>query len=102
MRRVWLGAAAIAILVGLATAASSAGVGTFSCSHEGTIECLQLVQLLARRVGVVSGAMTMIILMSTVGMLRMLAIDDQQRAQDARDAFVERVGAEKARALLPE
>lgn len=81
----WLLAAGLA--VGLIAGHWAAGSGQSACaSGTAGLACLELTQTLAVRVGLFSGVMTMIVLLSYAGMLRMTVLDERRRATAAREA----------------
>jgi hypothetical protein len=81
--------AASGLLVGTLVAAVSVGTAAPFCPSgldgEG---CRGLVVTLAQRAGLVAGGATVLMVLLVAGLLRMLAQDDRDRAQRAREAYL--------------
>jgi hypothetical protein len=77
------------LLVGTLVAAVSVGTAAPFCPSgldgEG---CRGLVVTLAQRAGLVAGVATVLMVLLVAGLLRMLAQDDRDRAQRAREAYL--------------
>jgi uncharacterized membrane protein YedE/YeeE len=81
--------AAAGLLVGTLVAAVSVGTAAPFCpSGFAGEECRGLVVTLAQRAGLVAGGATVVMALLVVGLLRMLAQDDRDRAQRAREAYL--------------
>ena len=81
----WLLAAGLT--VGLIVGHWAAGSGQAVCaSGTAGLACLELTQTLAVRAGLFAGTMTMVVLLSSAGMLRMTVLDERRRAVMAREA----------------
>lgn len=98
MNRLTVGVVAAGVLAGLVVAVASVAAGTPICGSAGPADaCFDLVRTLSVRTGLVAGAMTVLMLLTVVGLLRMAAQDDELRAARADEAR-----AKGALRLLPE
>ena len=77
------------LLVGTLVAAVSVGTAAPFCpSGLAGENCRGLVVKLAQRAGVVAGGATVIMALLVAGLVRMLAQDDRDRAQRAREVYL--------------
>lgn len=74
--------AALGLLVGVVVAAAAAGAGVVGC-RAADPECLALTRTLSLRVGLVAGAAAVLMLLVVIGLLRMVAQDEDRRARTA-------------------
>jgi hypothetical protein len=77
------------LLVGTLVAAVSAGTAAPFCpSGLAGEDCRGLVVTLAKRAGLVAGGATVVMVLLVMGLVRMLAQDDRDRAQRAHEAYL--------------
>ena len=82
------------LLVGALVAAVSVGTASPFCPGGlGGEECRGLIVTLARRAGLVAGGATVVMILLAAGLVRMLAQDDSDRAEQAMEAYRARRGA---------
>ncbi|MGH2686058.1 MAG: hypothetical protein ACRDJP_11390 [Actinomycetota bacterium] len=79
---------AAGLLVGSLVAAVSVGTASPFCPGGlGGEECRGLIVTLARRAGLVAGGATVVMILLAAGLVRMLAQDDRDRAEQAMEAY---------------
>jgi hypothetical protein len=87
--RIGLALVAAGLVVGLlvAVVATITGASLCSAAQSGT-SCYQLTRTLSIRTGLVAGAMTVVILLLFAGLLRMVARDEEDRAERAMEDYL--------------
>lgn len=76
---------AAGVATGLVVAALAVAVGTSTCGQDLGGECLALARTFAVRVGLVTGAVAVIMLLTVAGLARMAAHDEARRARQAEE-----------------
>lgn len=74
---------ALGAIVATVVARASNGVGNGICRDHLAEECLALTRTYSLRVGLVAGAVTVLMLLMVAGLLRMVAQDEARRAEAA-------------------
>lgn len=75
----------VGLLTGIVVAGLAAGTGALACRSDPAGECHALTQTLAVRVGLVTGAATIMMLLVVAGLLRMVVQDEERRLTIARE-----------------
>lgn len=76
----------IGVLAGAVVAAASAATGGIACRGGSAEECLDLARTLALRVGLVTGLVTVLMLLLVAGLLRMVVQDEERRLTMKRES----------------
>jgi hypothetical protein len=71
----------------VAVAATATGAALCSAGQSGT-SCYELTRTLAVRTGLVAGGMTVLILLLFAGLFRMMARDEEDRAERAMEEYL--------------